>query len=290
MKRNEYPSLEGVTVAVSGSTGGIGREVCLSLARLGARLVCVDRSASKVAALRGELLELSPSASVLHVPLELEDRRSVLSAAERLKEIGIHYLILCAGAYHIPRKDCGGVDNIFQINFLSPYLLAREMSDHIEAAGGRIVAVGSLSYGFVRFDPKDAERRRGGDAAAYGNAKRCLMFSLWRLTAGRGGLSVVHPGISPTGITSGYPPFVRAIIKYPMRLVFMSPKKAARCVLEGVFASTDEGEWIGPRFFGVWGAPRRSKVGGYTPEEADTVISAANELLENKTATTVKIM
>ena len=40
-------SLVGKTVAVTGSTGGIGNELCKYLARLGANLVLVDRNPQK---------------------------------------------------------------------------------------------------------------------------------------------------------------------------------------------------------------------------------------------------
>ena len=123
-------NLEGKKVAVSGSTGGIGRELCKILVGLGADLVCLDRNAQKVADLQKTLLKERPNLSLCHVPLDLENVDSVRTAAEALKEIKPDVLILNAGAYHIPRKKSAlGLENVFQINFLSPYFLVRELMD-----------------------------------------------------------------------------------------------------------------------------------------------------------------
>ena len=43
----EYRSLKGQIVAITGSTGGLGRAVCTHLAELGADLILIDRNRSK---------------------------------------------------------------------------------------------------------------------------------------------------------------------------------------------------------------------------------------------------
>ena len=48
-------SLVGRWVAISGSTGGIGRELCFHLASLGASLVLVDRNSEKSFALAEQI-------------------------------------------------------------------------------------------------------------------------------------------------------------------------------------------------------------------------------------------
>ena len=48
-------SLNGKTVVISGSTGGLGRELCFYLAGLGADLVLLDRNSEKSKAFAEEL-------------------------------------------------------------------------------------------------------------------------------------------------------------------------------------------------------------------------------------------
>ena len=157
---------------------------------------------------------------------------------------------------------------------MSPYILARELLPHLE----RIVAVGSLAHASARFDPSDPEYlTRRAASRVYGNAKRMLAFSLFELCRGRDILSVAHPGISPTGITRGYPKVIRAIIRLPMKLIFMSPKKASDCILSGVFTPTATGEWIGPRIFGIWGKPKALPIKSYSEKEAKEIYRYTNE-------------
>lgn len=264
MKKLRYPSLAGKRIAISGSTGGIGGELCRHIASLGGEVICLDRNEKKARALIDRIKKEYPDARLRHEYMDLEELDSVDGAAKRLTELDTDVLILCAGAYHIPRKRCkSGHDNVYQINFLAPYRLSELMKPYLESRGGRLVAVGSLSQAVARLDPDDPEALSARPAAAYGSAKLRLMLSLSSLCGEGDLLSLAHPGISPTGITNGYPPLIRALIKYPMKLIFMSPKRAAVCILHGVFVPTPRGYWISPRLFGVRGAPTVTKMIGY---------------------------
>ena len=45
--KTNFKSLKGKTVAVTGSTGGIGKELCSQLCSLGASLILLDRNEEK---------------------------------------------------------------------------------------------------------------------------------------------------------------------------------------------------------------------------------------------------
>ena len=269
-------SLEGKTVAISGSTGGIGRELCKILAALGADIICLDRNAQKVEKLREVLLKEYPSLSLRHIELDLENVASAKAAAEALKEVKPDVLILNAGAYHIPRKKSAlGLENVFQINFLSPYYIVKELAD----SGVKLVAVSSIAHNYSKVDESDIDfSTRTKPSLIYGNSKRFLQFALYRLFEGSDKLSVVHPGITFTNITSHYPPLIFAIIKHPMKVIFMKPKKAALSIVKGVFDATGKNEWIGPRLFDVWGLPKKKKVKTCTDAESEFIFKTAEKL------------
>ena len=92
-------------------------------------------------------------------------------------------------------------------------------------------------------------------------------------------LSVVHPGITLTGITDHYPKWLFAIIKHPMKVVFMPPRRAALSVLRGVFEPTAYGEWIGPRWLDVWGLPRKRRLHTFTAAEAEQAFAAVEKMM-----------
>lgn len=277
LKKNTA-SLEGKRVVISGSTGGLGRELCFCLASLGAELVLLDRNSEKSLKLADELKEKHPSLRVSHLRADMSDFRSVKLAADSLSDMEIDHLILNAGAYSIPRCITDiGYDNVYQINFVSPYYLARRLLPGIRARGGRIVAVGSIAHNYSKIDEGDIDFRTGKQASlVYGNAKRYLTYSL--LSLSEGDIAVAHPGITFTGITNHYPPLIFAIIKHPMKLIFMKPKKAALSILYGLFAEVKNNQWIGPCLFDVWGMPMVKKLRTASRQEQSRIAEIAEDI------------
>lgn len=275
--------LDGRTVAISGATGGLGRELVFLLASLGADLILLDRNREKSAALGDEVMERFPACRVRLITVDMEDMEAVKYAADALEADLPDYLILNAGAYHIPRHLCStGLDNVYQINFVSPYYLARRLLPLLRARGGKVVAVGSIAHTYTKFRPDrvdfaDCQK----SSKAYGNAKRQLMFALWGLAERGEGLAITHPGITLTGITAHYPKVIYALIKHPMKIIFMKPRRACLCILRGLFADCERNEWIGPRFFGVWGLPKKTRLRTCSEEESEAICQEAERLWES---------
>ncbi|MBQ3202057.1 MAG: SDR family NAD(P)-dependent oxidoreductase [Clostridia bacterium] len=274
--------LQGKRVAVCGATGGIGEELCRYLARLGAELWLCCRSEQKAQALMDALRVDHPDLVAHFVLLDLEDAVSVNAAAETLAQTPPHVLIHNAGAYAIPRHTTAqGVDNVFAINCLGPYVLTERLLEPMVTVGGRVVCVGSIAHNYSKIDPADPDfATRTAASKVYGNAKRHLMLALYEEFEDVKGvtLSVVHPGITLTGITDHYPKWLYAIIRHPMKVIFMPPRRAALSVLRGVFESTAYGEWIGPRWCNVWGLPSKKKLRTFTHDEARTAFYAVERL------------
>ena len=277
-------SLKGKTVAISGATGGIGRELVFMLAKLGANLILLDRNTEKSRKLRLEITEKFgiDSESII---LDLEEIGTVKQAAKKLIEKEIDYLILNAGAYAIKRRICDtGFNNVFQINFISPYYLARTLKPYIEKRGGRVVAVSSIAHNYSKINENDIDfSSYKADSKVYGNAKRFLTFSLFSLFEDSKALSIVHPGITFTNITAHYPKFIFAIIKHPMKVIFMKPKTAALSVFAGIFEEIKTNEWLGPAIFNVWGKPKKQKLNTCKEAEAKRIAEITEEIYKKLT-------
>ncbi len=274
-------SLTGKTVAVTGSTGGLGQELCRYLAELGASLILCDRNRERSCGFAEELFA-KYGAKAEHITLDLEDVNSVKSAAEELKKRNINIFVHNAGAYSIPRKICKtGLLNVFQINFASPYYIIKELLPNLRENAGRVVVVGSIAHNYSKSDPQDIDfRTRTAASLVYGNAKRYLMLSLYELFKNeeRATLSITHPGITFTNITAHYPKLIFALIKHPMKIIFMKPKKAALSILTGVFSKTEYGYWIGPRIFNIWGKPSLKRLCTFTKSEAEEIFKNAEKI------------
>ena len=275
-------SLAGKTVAISGSTGGLGKHICRYLASLGARIVLLDRNYERSMANKIAIENEFPGTDVSMVTLDLVDVNSVASATERLKEIAPDVLIHNAGAYSIPRcTSNSGYDNVFTINFISPYYMVRELLPTLREKNGRVVVVGSIAHNYSKINVSDVDFAQVKPASkVYGNAKRFLMFSLYELFKKEQGveLSVTHPGITFTNITAHYPKVIFAIIKHPMKVIFMNAEKAALCIIKGLFDSTEYHTWYGPRVFDVWGLPGKKKLRTCSLHESEKIGELADKM------------
>ena len=273
-------SLIGKTVAVTGSTGGIGRELCTFLATLGADLILVDRNPKLSGEHKESLHERFPKISVRCLSLDLEDVCAADRVCEELTDIDV--FIHNAGAYSIPRHKCTtGYGNVFQINFATPYYMIRKILPSLRKRGGKVVVVGSIAHNYSKTDAADVDfKTRDAASKVYGNAKRFLMFALFELFKNEKDvtLSVCHPGITFTNITAHYPKLIFAVIKHPMKVIFMKPKTAALSILKGVFDTTEHSKWIGPRIFDVWGLPNKKKLKTCLPDEIKSIASMAEEV------------
>lgn len=279
---NNTKSLDGKTVALTGSTGGLGRELCRYLLKLGASLILIDRNGARSEALKKELEAEFSACRVKRITADLENIDSVRAATSELLNENIDVFVHNAGAYSIPRRTAStGFDNVFQINFISPYYMIKKLLPRLAERGGRVVVVSSIAHNYSKTDPESfdfADRKRA--SLVYGNAKRYLTYSMYGLfkNESRADVSVAHPGISFTGITAHYPKFIFAIIKNPMKIIFMKPKKACLSILRAVFEPCQANEWIGPRLFNVWGMPKKKRLRTASPEEIEFIGKTAEKI------------
>ena len=284
-------SLIGKTVAISGSTGGLGKHLCRYLAGLGADIVLLDRNRERSEANKLALLSEFQTVKVSLLTVDFVDSYSVAEATEKLKSIAPDILVHNAGAYSIPRCIANsGYDNVFTINFVSPYYMIRELLPIIRKKQGRVVVVGSIAHNYSKIDERDFDFSEVKPASkVYGNAKRFLMFSLYELfrDESEATLSVTHPGITFTNITAHYPKLIFALIKHPMKVIFMKPEKAALSIVKGFFAPTEYHTWHGPWFFDVWGLPSKKRLRTCSTSESHRIGEIAEEVysdIKNKTA------
>ncbi len=274
--------LLGQTIALTGATGGLGCELCRRLLSLGAALILLDRNKEKSDALKAALIQEYPYARIAQVPLDLSNMSSVRAACDALEKRDFDVLIHNAGAYSIPRYVCDtGYDVVFQINFVSPYYMTCRLLPYLRARGGRVVAVGSIAHNYSQSDADDVDfSTRKKASLVYGNAKRYLMYALHELFRDEQAacLAIAHPGITFTNITSHYPPLIFALIKHPMKIIFMKPRVAALGILRGVFEKSEYRTWIGPHIFDIWGKPSVKRLCSATDEEIARIDKAAREI------------
>ena len=280
LKRNTA-SLAGKTAVLTGATGGLGGPISRALLSCGADLILVGRDPERTEALRTALLREYPEGQIRCLWADLSDFSQVRQLAGLLQQLPVDLLIHNAGAYSIPRKTCTtGYDNVFQINFISPYYLTKELLPLLHRRHGKVVAVGSIAHNYSKTDPEDLDfSSRTAASLVYGNSKRFLMFALMGLLRESGvAFAIGHPGITFTNITAHYPKLIFAVIKHPMKVIFMKPSAAARSIIRAIFEDVPDQHWVGPALFNVWGSPRTQKLSTCSREEQERICAAAEKI------------
>jgi NAD(P)-dependent dehydrogenase (short-subunit alcohol dehydrogenase family) len=197
-------------VVVTGATAGIGKEAAWGLAKLGAEVVLVGRSAAKLEATREELVARGAVRNDLATATaDLSSVSAVHALADALLERfeRIDALLNNAGCYPDARRiTAEGHEEAWATNVLAYEVLTTRLVDRIDAARGRIVLVASTKAGQLDVDDLGFERRRFGGVAAYEQSKQANRMLAWawqRKLAGRDvTMNVAHPGGVATNIAN----------------------------------------------------------------------------------------
>ncbi len=272
--------LKNKTIILTGSTGGLGQEIANFLGMLNANIILADRDFEKSSKLKESLLK-KYNISVKQIKLDLQNLDSVTNFITEVKKQNIDAIIHNAGVYNLPTNDEQNYYIINKVNYLMPYYITKSLLPELKKSSlARVVVVGSIAYEYAKFNPCDPEYLMCKKPnKIYGNSKRCLIYSMFELFKNEKSvkLSIVQPGVTPTNITRHFPKFVRGIIKLPMKMVFNSPKKSSLCVIKGLFEDLNYNEWIGPKYFGVWGKPKKSSLKQISNEEILQIFQDAEE-------------
>lgn len=197
-------------VVVTGATAGIGKEAAWGLAKLGAEVTLVGRSAAKLEATRDELVARGARPELFALAVcDLSSVASVHALADELCERfeRIDALLNNAGCYPDARRiTAEGHEEAWATNVLASEVLTTRLLDRIEASEGRIVLVASTKAGQLDVDDLAFERRRFGGVAAYEQSKQANRMLAWawqRKLAGRHvTINVAHPGGVATNIAN----------------------------------------------------------------------------------------
>lgn len=132
------PSMEGKTVVITGTTSGTGKAASRAIARLGAKLVMLNRQSERSEKAYADLKAEYPNANILSIECDLMSFDSVRKGAEEVRQQcpeGIN--VLCNNAGVMALKDeatLDGYDVQMQVNHLSHFLLTAKLFPLLEKA------------------------------------------------------------------------------------------------------------------------------------------------------------
>jgi NAD(P)-dependent dehydrogenase (short-subunit alcohol dehydrogenase family) len=257
-------AMQGKICLITGANSGIGKATALGLAKLGATVVLVSRDRARGEQAQSEIKAQSGNPNIDLLLADLSSQKSIRQLADDFKQrySQLHVLINNAGVFS-PRKrlTVDGIDMVFAVNQLAPFLLTNLLLDVPKAsAPARIVNVSSGSHeaNYLKLDDLQSEKHYR-PMRAYGQSKLALVLFTYELARRLEGTGVtancLHPGFVATNIAQrGLPPPVRLLAK-PIFLFGISPEQGARTSI--YLASSPDVEGVTGKYF-VKSVPKQS--------------------------------
>lgn len=279
----QIPDQTGKVVVITGANSGIGLETARVFAIKGALVVLACRNQSKAMAAMADIRVQHPEARLDFVALDLSRQSSIRDAAATLlvRYPRIDLLINNAGVMWLEEgRTEDGFEKQIGTNHFGHFTLTGLLLPAIrEVEGSRVVTLSSLAHRSGRLMLDDINQTENYTKhGAYGQSKLAnLMFALElerRLRAvGAKTISVAcHPGVTSTNLAVEWSgrqenPLSKLAIKlWPY--VSQGPEKGAWPTLYAATAANVKGgEYYGPKYFEVSGAPKKAKIRQYAQQQ-----------------------
>lgn len=176
---NDLPSMEGKTVAITGTTSGTGFVAAQACGKLGARVLLLNRPSTRADAALNDLQSENSNADFTQIDCDLQSFSSVREAAKNLRALCPEGLdVLCNNAGVMALEDTAtadGFDVQMQTNHLSHFLLTKLCFDLLEKAAkargeARIVNHSSIARKQVKSLEGAYLQKNGGNLGGNGSS------------------------------------------------------------------------------------------------------------------------
>jgi len=223
---------------ITGATEGVGKATALELAKHGFTVIIAARNASKAEVFIKEIQTSAGNTSCEYILADLRSLTQVRHLAEtfRSRYSSLDVLINNAGVFLPARTETeDGYETLFQVNYLSPFLLTNLLLDHLQKSEqGRIINLSSSVYTIGKFDPHNLQsvgENRFSVLGTYAATKLYVLMFTEELARRLKGTSVtanaVHPGIVRTRLMLQAPGVLR-LVSYLSLPFSISPVEGAR--------------------------------------------------------------
>ncbi len=141
-------NLNSKTVLVTGASGGLGRALCLQLAKAGAHIIAFDKDEEALRQLEKKMASTSVSFAVFVGDITKEDDIIALKQIVQAKFGRLDILIHNAGVTHFSQFCDSGASvtrRVMDINFIGAVVLTEYMLPFLKKSQGVIVAMSSVA-------------------------------------------------------------------------------------------------------------------------------------------------
>ena len=265
-------------VMVTGANAGMGKEISLALAGLGANVVMVCRDRARGEASRAAVESTTGNREVELLVADLSSQKSIRQLVSEFEATHdrLHVLVNNVGIT-LPKRNetVDGIEAVFATNHLAPFLLTNLLLPILEAsAPSRIVTVSSAAHTMGKIDFDDVQAVRGYNEIRVYNASKLanvlFTYELARRLAGTGvTANVVEPGFVKTNMR----------VPFPFSIFSMMRGSVANGAKPTVFlASSSEVKGVSGSFFSQKGVATKSSKLSYDAAAARRLWALSTEL------------
>jgi NAD(P)-dependent dehydrogenase (short-subunit alcohol dehydrogenase family) len=250
-------SMQGKVCLVTGATSGIGQVAAIELARRGAHIVIVGRSAEKCANTQAQIRATRSDAIVDTLVTDLSSLAETKRLAEQVRERypRLDVLLNNAGAMFWNRSESvDGIEKTFALNHLSYFVLTNLLLPVLkQSAPARIVNVASDAHKGVSINFDDLQfKQKYSGWKAYQQSKLANIVFTYELARRLEGTGVtantLHPGFVSTNFLEVFNDAPAGwLIRKLAPLVALTPQQGARTSI--YLASSPEVDAISGRYF-----------------------------------------
>lgn len=156
MTNDALKDMGGKYCLVTGANAGIGKEIALGLARLGAHVTMICRDPGRGKAAMEEIIRLSGKDSVDLIVADLSSQRQIRGAVKEYlsKYDKLHVLVNNAGIVmdnRVLSED--GIELTFAVNYLAYFLLTNLLTDILkQSMPSRVINITSMAHRAAKLD------------------------------------------------------------------------------------------------------------------------------------------
>ncbi len=227
-----YSDLTGKYCLVTGASSGIGREIALGLAKLGARVSMVGRDPLRGRAALEYVCKGSGNRSVELMLADLSSQGQIKALVNtfKLTNGGLHLLVNNAGIIIDKRQlSVDGIEMTFAVNYIAYFMLTNLLLDLLKhSAPARVVNLTSAIHRTVRldFDNLQGEKKFNRDRV-YAQSKLADIIFTNELARRLEGTGVTANSVCPGAVSSNLWTTSSKAIATFFRLLMKGPAQGA---------------------------------------------------------------
>jgi NAD(P)-dependent dehydrogenase (short-subunit alcohol dehydrogenase family) len=200
-------SIKGKRILITGPTSGVGKEIAMQLAALGAELILACRDIKKGNKTAAEITKRTGSTKLVVMKIDMSSQKSIREFARefRRKYRRLDVLVNNAAGNRgtLPKiNSVDGIELTFATNVLGYFLLTNELLDVLKrSVPARIVNVASEYASDLDLDDLQFESRKFESFRAYAQSKACDRMLTWAFARRLDGSGVTANAMTPGLIT-----------------------------------------------------------------------------------------